>query len=63
MIGTIIWINEEKEFGFITPVSNNNDIFFQKSGIIDCQLKKGQKVNFEISKNKAINIRNNDGKN
>ena len=31
--GTIKWMNDNKDFGYITPNDGTNDIFFHKSAI------------------------------
>jgi CspA family cold shock protein len=63
-VGTVIWFNSKKGFGFISQGDKQPDMFIHFSDIV-CEgyrtLKKGQTVSYEIGKNnsgrdKAINV-------
>ena len=61
--GTVKWFNATKGFGFITPEKGSKDVFVhvtavQRAGL--ATLTEGQKVTFEIAKERgrdaAVNI-------
>ena len=61
--GKVKWFNSNKGYGFIAPDDGKNDVFvhysaLEKSGVNT--LAEGQKVSFEVEKNKgklaAVNI-------
>jgi cold shock protein len=50
-IGTVMWFNSQKGFGFIQPDNGNKDVFVhisavERAGMND--LREGQKVSFDI---------------
>ncbi len=50
--GTVIWFNDAKGFGFITPDGGGEDLFAHFSAIEGNgfkSLKENQKVSFEIT--------------
>ena len=63
MEGNIKWFNQDKRFGFISPSSGGDDIFFHYNDVGDKQLtlEEGVAVIFEIGENKgklkAIEVR------
>ncbi|NMH59540.1 transcription antiterminator/RNA stability regulator CspE [Alteromonas ponticola] len=49
--GTVKWFNEDKGFGFITPVDGGKDVFVHFRSIVSDgfkTLKEGQAVSFEV---------------
>ena len=49
--GTVMWFNESKGFGFITPADGGNDVFVHFSSIQGDGFKtlaEGQAVSFEL---------------
>ena len=63
-IGTVKWFNPNKGYGFITPEDETKDIFVHSSALENSNLRiliEGQKVSYNIAKNKgrtsAVNIK------
>lgn len=48
--GMVKWFDEAKGYGFITPDSNQKDIFFHRSNIdmLERIVDKGERVEFEV---------------
>ena len=50
--GTVIWFNNSKGYGFVTPDNGDQDVFVHFSAI-EMEgyktLKEGQKVEFEVT--------------
>jgi CspA family cold shock protein len=54
-IGTVKWFNSQKGFGFIQPDTGGPDVFVHISAVERAgmsTLNEGQKVSFEIEKDK-----------
>ncbi len=54
--GTVKWFNPAKGYGFIAPQDGTSDVFVhistvEKAGLLS--LNEGQKVSYEIAKNKG----------
>jgi CspA family cold shock protein len=54
--GTVKWFNAQKGYGFIQPQDGTKDVFvhisaLEKAGL--STLKEGQKVNFELTKDRG----------
>jgi CspA family cold shock protein len=50
--GTVMWFNDSKGFGFITPENGGEDLFAHFSAIQSQgfkTLKEGQRVSFDIT--------------
>jgi cold shock protein len=50
-VGTVMWFNSQKGFGFIQPDNGDKDVFVhisavERAGMND--LREGQKVSFDI---------------
>ena len=63
-IGTVKWFNPNKGYGFITPEDETKDIFVHSSALENSNIRiliEGQKVSYNIAKNKgmtsAVNIK------
>ena len=63
-IGTVKWFNPNKGYGFITPEDETEDIFVHSSALENSNIRiliEGQKVSYNIAKNKgrtsAVNIK------
>ena len=55
-IGTVKWFNAQKGYGFIQPTDGSKDVFVHISAVERAglgTLKEGQKVNFEIAKDRG----------
>jgi cold shock protein len=53
--GTVKWFNAQKGFGFIQPDAGGTDVFVHISAVERAgmsNLNEGQKVSFEITKDK-----------
>jgi len=48
--GTVKWYDEEKGYGFITPDSGHQDLFFHRSDLntLEKTIDKGERVEYEI---------------
>jgi CspA family cold shock protein len=47
--GKVKWFNEEKGYGFITPVGKSKDVFVHISNVdADETLKEGDEVYFDV---------------
>jgi len=54
--GTVKWFNSQKGYGFIQPQQGGKDVFVHISAVERAglgTLKEGQKVNFEIAKDRG----------
>jgi CspA family cold shock protein len=54
--GTVKWLNAQKGYGFIQPQDGTKDVFvhisaLEKAGL--STLKEGQKVSFELTKDRG----------
>ena len=50
--GTVLWFNDSKGFGFITPDGGGDDLFAHFSAIQGSGFKslaEGQRVNFDVT--------------
>ena len=63
-IGKVKWFNPNKGYGFITPEDESKDIFVHSSALEKSSIRiliEGQKVSYNIAKNKgrtsAVNIK------
>ena len=58
--GTIKFFNEEKGFGFITPVNGGDDIFVHTTGLTT-KVRENDKVVYEVAQGKkglnAVNVK------
>jgi cold shock protein len=51
-IGTVKWFNAQKGFGFIQPSDGGKDVFVHiRAGL--SSLKEGQKVKYEIARDRG----------
>ncbi len=53
--GTVKWFNTNKGYGFISPDEGNQDVFVHITALEEAglrQLDDGQRVSYEIAKNK-----------
>ena len=62
MQGAIVWFNDKKGFGFITPVGGEKDIFVHVTGLTPrAKLSDGQPVTFDLIEGpkgkQAINVK------
>jgi len=58
--GTVKWFNATKGFGFIQPDSGGADVFVHISAVERAGmhgLVEGQKINFEISREKGEQVK------
>ena len=63
-IGTVMWFNAQKGYGFIQPDDGNKDVFVHISAVERAglgSLNEGQKVSFELErgqqgKTSAVNL-------
>lgn len=59
--GTVKFFNERKNFGFIQPENDEEDVFVHRSDIEGDSLKEGDEVEFEIQEGdkgpKAANVK------
>lgn len=59
MTGTVKFYNNEKRFGFITPIDDGDDLFVHSSGI-EGSINEGDTVEFDIEQGdrgpKAVNV-------
>ena len=62
--GTVKWFNSTKGFGFIQPEDGGQDVFVHVSAVQKAGLQgldEGQKVSFEVTKERgktaAVNLR------
>ena len=53
MSGIVKFFFEAKGIGFITPADGGEDVFVHKSALGGQRIVEGQKVEFDIVKNKA----------
>ena len=63
-IGTVKWFNTTKGFGFIMPEGGGKDVFVHITAVQSAGLRgldEGQKVSFEVTKERgkdaAVNIK------
>ena len=59
-IGKVKWFNPNKGYGFITPEDESKDIFVHSSALEKSSIRiliEGQKVSYNIAKNKNISTR------
>ncbi len=53
--GTAKWFNQEKDYGFIIPDEENEDLFVHYTGIAGegfRSLEEGDRVSFEVTRGK-----------
>jgi CspA family cold shock protein len=59
-LGTVKFFNQSKGFGFITPDSEEKDVFVHANNLID-NISDGDKVSFDLESTEkgpsAINVR------
>ena len=54
--GTVKWFNAQKGFGFIEPSDGGKDVFVHMSALERAglnSLKEGQKVNYEVARDRG----------
>ena len=58
--GTVIFFNNSKGFGFITPEAGDKDVFVHVNGLID-EINEGDNVSYDVEETpkglSAINVK------
>jgi CspA family cold shock protein len=55
-VGTVKWFNAQKGYGFIQPADGGKDVFVHVSAVERANmgtLKEGQKVSYEIARDRG----------
>ena len=56
--GTVMFFNDSKGFGFITPEEDGKDVFVHANGLVD-EIKEGDKVSYDVEESpKGLNATN-----